>query len=298
MYVLLFILVEYLVFVHILPVYVTLCAFLVYMLWYFDGKEYTGERRWEFLRSLRVWQWVSPVHCVFPNKSDIGQTRGKRLFIVPMCLTPSPLIWGIGLHGGTLVFNQPVHYVVPPIYMWIPFMRDFLMWTGAVTYSLANNSRSKQKVVQDLLDDGRVVAYSPSNFFNPHDHDLEAIIEHRYPTDEMFRYCMNESVSLIPIMVQGEQERYHIVHKLWLRTAQKWFYAKIEYALPLCYWFKIWNRRRPPPVTLKVGPSITCNLYTTQTDGLEKLRKSVKETVGQLGEPVRIGVVDKGDKDT
>lgn len=300
MFIIVFALLEFLLFAHYLNPYVSLVILIIYLLWYFDGKEYTGERRWEALRSLGVWQWVSPVQYVFPNKSDIGQTRGKRLFIFPACLTPSPLIWGIGLHGGALPFNQPIHYLVPPIYMWIPFLRDVLMWTGAVTYSLHNTHHSKQAVIQELLDNGRVVAYCPSNFFNPHDkpHDLEANIEHRYPTDQVFQYCIAESVSLIPIIVQGEHERYHIVcNRPWLRATQSFFYAKLEYALPLCYWFKLFSSRRPPQVMLKVGPSMTCNLYAGQPDGLEKLRKALLETVSQLGEPLRLSQPVKGDKD-
>jgi hypothetical protein len=297
MYVIAIAIAEFILFLHFIPWYVSLCLLLIYSLWYFDGKEYTGERRWDALRSLRLWHWLSPVQCIFPNKADISQTKGKRLFVLPTCLTPSPVIWGIGLHGGVLAFNQPIHYLVPPVYMWIPILRDILMWTGAVTYSLSDPRYNKHDVLQELLDNGRVVAYSPSNFFNPHQSDLEANIEHRYPHDDMLRYCMAQSVNIIPIVVHGERERYYIVQKYaLLQKVQAWFYQRLDYALPFCYWFRLFNKNRPPLVMLKIGPSLTCNLYQTQPDGLEKLRKALVDVVVELAEPVRVEISTKGEK--
>lgn len=301
MYVLLIILLELFVFYYIVHLYALVFIAFLYGWWYWDGKEYTGERRWDALRSLRIWRWLSPIQSIFPNKADMSQTRGKRLFVLPTTVTPSPLIWTFGLHGGALSSfqQQPIHYIVPPIYMWVPFLRDVLMWTGAVTYSLHKQEYSRLAVIQLLLESGRVVAYSPSNFFNPHAHalDLEAHIEHRYPDDETLRFCMNESVCLVPVVVNGERDRYRIVHHPFLHIIQTWFYQRMDYAFPFCYWFRLFNRQRPPEVTVKIGPSMTCNLYQTQADGVEKLRKALKDTVTQLSEPTKTMDSNKGDKD-
>lgn len=290
MYLLLIVLFEYIVFIHLLHLYVTIFIGLIYALWYFDGKEYTGERRWDAFRQLRIWTWLTPVQYVFPHRADMTQTMCKRLFVFPTALTPSSLIWGIGLHGGQLTMNQPLHYIVPPVYMWIPFLRDVLMWTGAVTYSLHNTElNSKTRVIESLLEHGRAVAYSPSNFFNHlYVDDLEASIEHRYPTDDVLNYCIRQSVTLIPVIVNHEHERYRIVLHPKIQTLQRRLYAYLEYPLPFCYWYRLFNRKRPPKIVLNIGHAMSCNLYADSSSNnnnnnssgqIERLKSVLKDTV-------------------
>lgn len=293
MYLILIIALELILFGYYVPYYVSIIVFFLYALWYFDGKEYTGERRWDAFRSISAWKWITPIQYIFPNKLDIAQTRGKRLFIMPTCATTTPLLWGIGIHGGSMSMNQPIHFVVPPPYMWVPFLRDVLMWMGGVSYSLRRQDFGKDKVIQHLLDNGRVVVYAPSNFYNPYSdsHDVEAIVDHRYPSSEMLQFCIEESVSIIPVIVSGEADRYKMVDT---GVLQKWTYSKLDYPLPHVHWFKFFNASRPPPIVLKIGPLLTCNLYQREGDGIEKLKKSLRDTVLELSTaPVILHKVDK-----
>lgn len=295
MYLVLIIAIELLLFGYYIPYYISILVFFVYALWYFDGKEYTGERRWDAFRSLSMWKWVTPIQYIFPNKSDIAQTRGKRLFVMPVCVTTTPLLWGVGLHGGAMSMNQPIHFVVPPPYMWVPFLRDVLMWMGGVSYSLrGGDSRGRDLVIQNLLDNGRIVVYAPSNFYNPYSdtHDVEAIVDHRYPSNGMIKFCIDQSVSIIPVIVSGETERYKLIDA---GAVQKWTYSKVDYPLPHLHWFRFFSASRPPLIVIKIGPCLTCNLYRAENEGIEQLKKSLRDTVLELS-TITAPIIHKTDK--
>lgn len=184
MYIIAAAVIELLLIIKVIHVYI-LCAFAFFYVWsYLDGKEYTGERHWPLFRNLVVWKWLSPVEYVLP--SDV---KGKRLYFMIPCATPIPLIWGIGLHGGELKFHYPIHYIVPPLYLWLPVVRDVLMWTGAVTYSRHNSIYALNTVILDLLDRGRSVCYCPSNYFSAAEDDMESQIQSRYPSTELLTLC-------------------------------------------------------------------------------------------------------------
>ena len=157
----------YWIFVHWLSMYVTALCTLVYMLWYMDGKEYTGERHWPQFRRFALWRYLSPVqHCVF-NDADLNgidyQTR--RIYALLPGDTLVSSVWGIGMHGGALShFADRMHYVVPPIFMWIPLLRDVLLWTGAITYH--PRKRPLKDVLLALLHANRSVCYCPSHYAN------------------------------------------------------------------------------------------------------------------------------------
>jgi len=275
MYLLIAALLEFWFFTKIVHPYLSIGILLVYGFWYWDGKEYTGERHWPLFRTLRIWRYLSPVEYVFPHKSDMMNTKGKRLFVFVPCSTPLALVWGIGLNGNQIEFKHRMHYIVPPCYMWVPFLRDVLLWTGAITYSTFDTTKNMHDIIREMLLDGRSICYAPSNFNNTID-DLERQISTRYPPLEMLTFCVVESMQIIPVVVQGEHERYRIVDRPWLRAVQAWFYKKIDYCMPLVYWMRIFPAVRPlPPLTLSFGSAMECNLYET-ADGLDRaLREKV-----------------------
>ena len=52
--------------------YSTSFVLVVYALWYFDGKEYTGERRWDWFRSWSIWRRFSPIQYTYAdNVTDL-----------------------------------------------------------------------------------------------------------------------------------------------------------------------------------------------------------------------------------
>lgn len=251
-------------------------------MWWSDEREYTGEGRWERFRSLGLWKWITPVKASFPYKTDLTATAGRRIFLFIPCSTPATLIWSVGLHGGVIDFKHTIHYMIPAPYLWIPIMREILLWTGAVTYSAFNPKFSRQAVMLDLLNHGRSVCYSPSNFANSIHNDLESAIETRYPSDELLAFAIAEKIQIIPVVVQGEHERYRIVQSNWLRWLQTWMYEKIHYAFPLVYWYRLFSNKKPPPVTVQFEAIITSDIYNNAAD----LKATIKESVDRSIIPV------------
>jgi len=261
---------------------VCLSLLSLYSLWYFDGKEYTGERRWEAFRSLRIWRWLSPVDLILSEKNDFQTTKGKRLFVFIPCATPSSLIWSVGLHGGNIQFKQTVHYMLPPIFLWIPLVRDVLLWTGAITYSNHINQFNKNNLIIEMLNQGRAVCYTPSHFADRIvTNDLESNIEARYPSDEILKTCIDENIQLVPVVVQGEFERYRILQNTYLKNLQAFTFKHLDYPFPLCYWYRWYSHVRPPLVSIQFGAIMSAQVYETTS----KLKDALKDKVSRMIQP-------------
>jgi hypothetical protein len=270
-------------FLWTIPWQISIGLIAFYMLWYLDGKEYNGERRWEAFRTLRLWKWISPVEIVLSARNDLQSVRGKRVFVFVHAYTPSSLIWSIGLHGGVLDFKNKIHYMVPPLFMWIPIVRDVMLWSGAITYSNYNEKHSKQTILLDMIAESRSVAYVPSGFADKiaaHD-DLETGISMRYPKDDALEMFIKEGVQVIPVGVQGEFERYRIVQNKYVRSVQAWFYKHLDVVFPLLYWYRLYSHSRPPPVTVQFGSIMAASVYTSPA----QLRTTMKETIDALLTP-------------
>lgn len=268
-----------------------LSCIALYSLWYFDGKEYTGERRWEAFRRLGVWRWLSPVDILMPEKSELQNVGGgKRLFVFTPCATPSALIWSVGLHGGGVRFDHTTHYVLPPPFMWVPLVRDVLMWSGAVTYSNREAAHSREAVIFDLLNQGRAVCYAPMNFAprpaGARGDDLEKAIDARYPSDDMLSKCIAEQIRLVPVVVQREAERYKMAHNERLRAVQSFCHRHVDYPFPLCYWYRFYSHERPPLLSIQFGAVMASEVYETT----EKLKGALKEKVSRLTTAAPIGI--------
>ena len=259
---------------------------LVYGLWYFDGKEYTGERRWDAFRTLRIWKWLSPLDYTFTNKLDLNLTNAavKRLYVLIPGDTYISLIWGIGLHGGELSpFASRMHYIVPPIFMWIPLLRDVLLWSGAVTFH--SKKRPLDSILLELLQSNRSVCYCPSDFSNVVEPKVD--VEHGVPKDyytiktpcpseDMFSFARQEQLQLVPIVTHGERKRYYVME---LPRVQEFFYRLIGYPFPLIFCLRIFNKTRPPLLHQQFGPIIECN---AKYESNEQLRESFVNCVEAL----------------
>ena len=272
------------------------CAFLAaaYCMWYLgkpasnvvgradarakDGREYTGEGRWEWFRSLH-YQWLglglswrrwSPVEYAVA-KSALAHGGGgggkapSRMFVFTGCCTPMPLIWGVGLHGGRLStgdFEQPLHYILPPPYFWVPLLREFLMWTGAVTYSLSDPRRGEMAVLRTLLAQGRWVCYAPSLF------SATADDGDRPPRDDLLMHLRDSGVGaqLVMVTVQDERARYGVLDGF--VALRQWCMERLHYPFPVLFWRR---RRAHARVLLQWGPPVTLNAYPTLDAAKERL---------------------------
>lgn len=282
MYLLLIVLLELYACIYLINIYTLIFILLIYALWYFDGREYTGERRWDAFRTLRLWKWLSPMDYTFANHKDLCLTNAavKRLYILIPGDTYIPLVWGIGLHGGELSpFAHRLHYVVPPIFMWIPLLRDVLLWSGAVTYS---KKRPLDSVILELLQANRSVCYCPSDFSNVVQEvvDVEtgrSIVQTPCPSDEMFSFARQEKLQLVPVVTHGERRRYAILEKL--ARIQEFFFQRIAYPFPLIFGLRICSKTRPPLLHQQFGPIIEC---TEKYQTNEQLRESFAASVHAL----------------
>jgi hypothetical protein len=214
-----------------------------------DGKEYTGERRWDWLRRQSVWKRISPIEYYFTNKKDLSllNPQIKRIYVLVPGETIIPLVWGIGLHGGELnPFSEKLHYIVPPIFMWVPLLRDILLWTGAVTYH--PTKRPVDSVVLDLLQNGRTVCYCPSNFIT--EENIAC------PSDAIFKFAREQKFQLVPVVVHGEKQRYNIIS---YPTVQNFFLKHVHYAFPIVFALRLFTKERPPVLRQQFGSIITCD---------------------------------------
>jgi hypothetical protein len=212
--------------------YLIVLVVIGYAWWYLDGKEYTGEGRSDGLRNFSFWKHVSPVIVKVLN-TNLTQTA-RHLYIFNTCATITPMFWAIGLHGTTNSFFVPDHainYLVPPIYMWIPFLRDFLKWTGAVTWS---KTRLQNTVIKNLLRDGRSVAYSPGNFVPVAHQDIEVSGNNFLPPDDILELCLEQHIKIVLVNVRNETKRYAFLS--FPSVIQNWIYEKTGHYFPILYW--------------------------------------------------------------
>lgn len=253
---------------HWLNVYITAFLAFLYVPSYLDGKEYTGERQWRSLREWRGWRRVSPVVSQFANQRDLNAVdhRSMRLYLMVSGKTLPSLIWGLGLHGGVLSpFAERLHYVVPPLLLAIPLLRDVLLWTGAVTWHPKRLPLTD--LILQLLRSNRSVCYCPATTANNHGGAVDM---------ELFRFALEERMQMVPVIMQGEKEYYYIGHWPKLQNKmQKW----IGYPWPQVVWPR---RGGPREMTQVFGPILNC---TDRYTNAEELSKSFCESVQNLSCP-------------
>jgi hypothetical protein len=195
------------------------------------------------------------------------------------------IVWGLGLHGGRLKksFAEKLCFVVPPLLLRIPLLRDFLLACGAVTYN-----RKSQKPLEDLLlemiQSGRSVCFCPSRFANTTLEDTSRedaaergeVVNTVDVPDELLSFARAEKLQLVPIIVQGERKRYWIFK--WPRV-QRFFFHLCEYAFPQCVVPRLFSRQKPPPINILFGPVIHCDdKYASNKDLRSHFREMVKQS--------------------
>lgn len=261
MYLILWLVFLYALLVHGLNAYVSGIASLIYLLWYLDGREYTGERHWPGFRRLFVWRWLSPVIYVIANEVDLENKLGpkqQRIYVLLPGNTYFAVLWGVGLHGGRLPpkMSERLHWVVPPLLMAIPLLRDVLLWSGAVTYH--ERRHPLPDVLLSLLNANRSVCYCPAQYANT---------VREGPTtaglsEQMLGFAHGQGTQLVPILVTGERRRYYIVETPTTLRAQRWTLAQCGYPFPMLVFARYCGRARPPPLTLQFGPIMNCADYS------------------------------------
>jgi hypothetical protein len=287
MWLLLWVVTLYALFVHALNIYVSGAAALIYLLWYLDGKEYTGERHWPQFRRFILWRWLNPITYHIPNALDLEQQQhGKlqRIYILRPGNTYFSVLWGIGLHGGKLPpkMSERLHWVVPPLLMAIPLLRDILLWAGAVTYH--ERKHPLLEVMLGLLNGNRSVCYCPAQYANTVG---EGALTAELCT-QMLRFAKENATQIVPIVVSGERQRYHILETPSVLRMQRWMLHHAGYPFPMLVALRCCGQRRPPGLALQFGGI----MYSGAYESLEVLQTALNGNLDLL-RCEELGDVDK-----
>jgi len=289
------------VFIYHVPIYWTILCAVFYVLWYLDGTEYTGERRWPAFRTLSLWRTLSPVGTRTISNMEqlcVGGKRTRRIYVMLPCDTVLSAVWGVGIHSGALPFAETLHYMVPPLLLNIPVLRDVLLWSGAVTWHA--KKRPQDTVLLDLLNSGRSVCVFPSNFANVIKPQFDAEVADAGAamedlelgvgritvsglSEELLSFARTEHVELVPIMMHNERRRYWFPRSPLLRSVQRFAFRVLLFPLPMVFALRMCGKRRPPPLVQQFGPIIHCTLERYPDNAT--LRKSIEESVKQMCAP-------------
>lgn len=271
-----------------LGLYLSVGFCLIYGLWYFDGKEMTGERRWDAFRRFFLWQKISPVlHVNVQNEGLLRKGKGIRMYALFPGETFASMFWTFGLHGGRIdaQMSELMHYVAPPIMLKIPLLRDVLLWSGAVTYG-AGGKRSLESVLINLMNAGRSVAYCPSRFLPPPKGGGNGeVIEARGFPNELLSFLHQKAAELVPVVIMREQKRYYIFRH---ERIQTFFLKHFDYPFPSFACLRLWGSERPPQLKAIFGSLIECAvekyaepqvLHDELANRVGKMRSNVDPTV-------------------
>lgn len=271
----------YLVLLYALPLWLSVLFVLLYALSYWDGKEYTGERHWLAFRQWWVWRRWAPANRQYQlaNPKDLSAVnyRSMRVYVLLPGRTLSSLFWGLGLHGGALnPFGERLHWVVPPLLMAIPLLRDVLLWAGAVTWH--PKRLPLMDLILRLLRSDRSVCFCPCLFPSATYEQGGSI-----PMDEeLFRFALEHEIELVPVVVHNERERYRI----WsVPRLQEWSRSRCcGYPWPQ---FAV-LQNRSSPIVITFGPILHCTKrYVNATKLAESFSAGLRSlSCADVGEEV------------
>lgn len=223
----------------------TLLLLLIYFLIkYFDGNEYTGFRvsswlrRHKFNTSIKYW---------LKNKEDLYGDR--MLFVVMGNFTNLSLMSAFGLHGG--FFDKvDLVYLMPPILFKIPFLRDILLWTGAVTWK---DNNCEQTII-NLFHKGKCVVYPiQSDDLLKYMGNAEEVSVST-PNKELIDFVSSHpNIHVVPVLIQNETKRYGIWKFPRLLKITRYCQEKWGWPFPFMFCPRICGKEPPPKVNVHIG---------------------------------------------
>lgn len=252
----------------------TLVGVVLYIvLKYNDGEERKGNRVWE---SIRKYTWNTSVIYEMSNKSVLlsngpAAARGT-LFTVLGNKTNFVLLSGFGLHGNVWK-DYDLVYMIPQYLFYIPFLRDILLWTGAVTES--------RELIPQLVGRGKSVAYSPCGMDDLFSDSDEVV---RLPDAGFFEFAIEHRLQIVPILIKNESARYKICRT----RCQSYFYnsTRLRWPWPLLFCVRVFQQNPPPKVKIFCGVPIDASTHQ-DPNVLAKHFNGQLETMGYLGEDLQ-----------
>ena len=132
----------------------------------------------------------------------VGHGPAKSIYLVAPCVATSTLVWSMGLSsthaycGGNSGDSQ-LFYMLPPYVFWIPLLRDWFLWSGAVAQTPEN--------MMALLGSGHSVCFALKG--GGGGDTEEGDVRAELPEDWLLEIAMREDIKLQIVTVQCEDER-------------------------------------------------------------------------------------------
>ena len=245
------------------PVFALLVYYVFLIL---DDAHEKGTKSWNRFRSLFIWRKTSAVTYAFGDEKFLmnGLRQKPKLFVVYNNMTNVGLIDGFGLHGG--VFKDiDLCFMLPSFLFNVPFLREILMYIGAVSDNTHN--------ITKLLKKGKSVVYSMGGMkHEKHKKDGELI----FPED-FYDFLKDSEIDVIPVYISRETDRY----KFYRNDFQKMFYKYIGYPLTFFFHVKL-NERQPPKILLNIGEHMTFARYKSYQDFSHSFFMQILDIESQL----------------
>jgi hypothetical protein len=194
------------------------------------------------------------------------------LFVVIGNKTNFVLLSGFGIHGNVWK-DYDLLYMIPQYLLYIPFLRDILLWTGAVVQS--------RELIPQLVGRGKSVAYSPSGMDDLFSDSDEVV---RLPDAGFFEFAIEHRLKIVPILIRNESARYKICRT----RCQSYFYnsTRLRWPWPLFFCVRVFQQHPPPKVKIFCGVPIDASTHQDPTV-LAKHFNGQFETMGYLGEDLQ-----------
>lgn len=199
---------------------------------------------------------------------------GRRvMFLAVPNFTGFPLFWSFGWHGNEILAKMDVLYTVPAILLWIPFLRELLLASGAVEDDDENVFRLMKK-------EGRAICYSPGKMQDVLENQSFDRIKIKPPRKEFVSTLISEKIVIVPVVFLYEMKRYppllrldneelHLEKQMWysyllvvVRMIQRKSLDLFGYPFPLLFG---WNRKEKM-VTVIGAPIDTTQYSAEQAD--------------------------------
>lgn len=191
------------------PLHLFALACFVYVAYYVSWARWTGSRNWPWLRSLRIWTWITSryfpltYHCAYWDK--FAQYGHSYLFIVHPNMYNVAMMAAFGTHGTRprVISRLSPRVMVPAFVSYIPYVCDLIMWLGGAVHS--------EDGLKNLLNANCSVVWCPTGMKDALLQDSDVTVVEPSPLSVFefaVRYGAECRFSLVPVLITGEADLY------------------------------------------------------------------------------------------
>jgi len=204
---------------------------------------------------------------IFQNEDLLEPYVDRRvMFLAAPNRTNLPLFWSFGWHGNKTLAKMDVLYALPRVLFWVPFLRELLVFSGAV-------EGDEENLIWLMKKEARAICYAPGRMQEALTVQSRGCTKTCSLNPEFITQLIAKEVVVVPVVFVGENKRYPPLlltpedtalgknnwYKYLVMTVlflRKRSYQLIDYPFPL---FFGWNRKEK--VTTIIGPPIDTKTY-------------------------------------